>query len=323
MRFASFRADGQDRIGFQGADGLLYDLTNIAPSARAGFDPAAFTDMVKLIEAGPKALEIVQAAAADGLSASAAFQLDVIQWYAPLRKPSKIVCIPNNNTAFSETIIKRPKTTSFFLKTHSSIVAHNEPIVLLPEHGLTYPEPELAVVIGKTASKIKAVNAFDYIFGYTIFNDVTSASLREEDTFFYREAMPDGQGGFKMVESYTSYSGRYKSSDTFGPMGPWLVSKDEISNPNDLNVSCSIAGKLLYSDNTKNMTYHIPELLSVVTRYTTLYAGDVMSIGTASAPGGEEGEVPLSSTDIHRLGGPVLITIEKIGELSNPVTLQE
>jgi 2-keto-4-pentenoate hydratase/2-oxohepta-3-ene-1,7-dioic acid hydratase in catechol pathway len=134
-------------------------------------------------------------------------------------------------------------------------VGHNEPIVLHPEHGLTYPEPELALVIGKTASGIKAADAFDYIFGYTILNDVTSASLREEDTFFYREAMPDGNGGFKMVESYTSYSGRYKSSDTFAPLGPWLVTKDEISNPNDLNVSCSIGGKLMYSDNTKNMTF--------------------------------------------------------------------
>lgn len=326
MKLASFRAAGVDRIGFVDEVGRVHDLAEVAAS-KGGAASGAVTsgDMQALIEAGPKALEEVatlrRSLNGNGY-AGKGYAADEITWQPPVRKPSKITCVPNNNTAFSETIMKRPKSTTFFLKSYSSLVGNGGSIVLYPDYGLTYSEPELAVVIGRTASRIKAKDAYDYVFGYTIHNDVTSASLREEDTFHYREAMPDGKGGLKMIESYTSYSGRYKSADTFAPLGPWLVTRDEIADPHNLDVSIHVGGKLLFSDNTKNLTYYVPEVLEVISRYTTLLPGDVVSMGTASAPGGEEGEVPLASTDIHRLGGPVRITIAGLGELSNPVDIR-
>jgi 2-keto-4-pentenoate hydratase/2-oxohepta-3-ene-1,7-dioic acid hydratase in catechol pathway len=326
MRLASFHAAGRDRIGVVCGNGRLHDFNDAAAQlGETGVDAAALTDMQALIEAGPRATDLVAKVAdaiESGRLAHASFRPDEVRWHPPVRKPSKLACVPNNNTAFSETIIKRPKTTTFFVKPYSALVGHNEPIVLYPDYGITYPEPEIAVIIGRTATRIRAEDAHKHVFGYAIHNDVTSASLREEDTFHYREAMPDGAGAFKMVESYASYSGRYKSSDTFSPLGPWLVTSDEITDPHALDVECYIGDTLLYRDNTKNLTYYMPEILEVISRYQTLFPGDVVSMGTASDPGGEQGDVPQSSTDMHKLGGPVRITIAGLGELSNPVEVR-
>ncbi|WP_413991171.1 fumarylacetoacetate hydrolase family protein [Labrys okinawensis] len=326
MKLASFHGGGRDRVGLVDRQGRLHDAEQaVAATGRSGPDAAIFRDMQSVIEAGPPAFEALARASelveADA-NTGAVFASDQVRWHPPVRKPSKLACVPNNNTAFSDTIIKRPKTTTFFVKPYSALVGHNEPIVLYPDYGITYPEPEIAVIIGRTATRIREENAYDHVFGYTIHNDVTSATLREEDTFHYREAMPDGKGGFKMVESHASYSGRYKSADTFSPLGPWLVTRDEIPDPHALDVECFIGDTLLYRDNTRNLTYYLPEILAVISRYQTLFPGDIVSLGTASDPGGEEGEVPQSSTDMNRLGGPARISIKGLGELSNPVDIR-
>jgi 2-keto-4-pentenoate hydratase/2-oxohepta-3-ene-1,7-dioic acid hydratase in catechol pathway len=324
MKLASINHEGRDRVAFLDGHGRLRDAEqSVAATGSAGVELSVFGDMQSLIEAGPRALEALRRAAANAEeSVEASLAPDQVRWRPPVRKPSKLACIPNNNTAFSETIIKRPKTTTFFVKPYSALVGHNEPIVLYPDYGISYPEPEIAVIVGKTATRIRAEDAYDHVFGYAIHNDVTSASLREEDTFHYREAMPDGKGGFKMVESYASYSGRYKSADTFSPLGPYLVTRDEIADPHALDVQCFIGESLLYSDNTRNLTYFLPEIFAVISRYQTLFPGDIVSLGTASDPGGEQGAVPQSATDMNRLGGPVRITISGLGELSNPVDIR-
>jgi len=229
-----------------------------------------------------------------------------------------MLCVANNNTAFQDTIMKGPKTPAFFVKSTAALTGHKQPIQIRRGYGVTYPEPEIGVVIARKVKDIAPSEVEDAVFGYTIHNDVTSASMRETDTFHYREAMVRGDTT-QIVESHASYCGRYKSSDTFGPQGPWIVTKDELPSPHGLKVECWIAGALWYTDNTKNLTHLMPAVISFMSHYQTLYPGDIVSLGTAADPGGETGDKPQVATDLNKLGGPVLVTIEGIGTLENEV----
>lgn len=168
-----------------------------------------------------------------------------------------------------------------FIKPASALVGHFAAIECRPEYGRVHPE--LAVVTGKTAKQIRAADAYEYVFGYTMHNDITPPTMRGEDTFHYRAIHPKG-GDHKEIEyvdSWVNYLGRYKGSDTFGPMGPWLVTRDEIANPHNLRVSCAHKGEVVTEDNTENLFYKIPEVLAFLSHYMTLWSDDIVSMGTA------------------------------------------
>jgi 2-keto-4-pentenoate hydratase/2-oxohepta-3-ene-1,7-dioic acid hydratase in catechol pathway len=157
------------------------------------------------------------------------------------------------------------------------------------------------------------------VFGYSIFNDITSPDMRIEDTFQYGAIHPKDGDPTKVdyVDSFVSYSGRYKGSDTFACMGPYLVTKDEVSDPHDLTVQCHHKGRLITEDNTINLLYKTPRVVSFISHYMTLEPGDVVCLGTAlkqSANGGA-----IQNIDLNRLGGPVSVTITGLGTLNNIV----
>jgi 2-keto-4-pentenoate hydratase/2-oxohepta-3-ene-1,7-dioic acid hydratase in catechol pathway len=197
-------------------------------------------------------------------------------------------------------------------------VGHNGAIECKPQYGRVHPEPELAVIIGKTAKNVKAADAYDYVFGYTVHNDITSPTMRSEDTFHYRAIHPKGESqDVEYVDTWVSYPGRYKCADTFACMGPWVVTKDEIPDPHALRVSCYHKDQLVTEDNTENLFYKTPEVIEFLSGYLTLEPGDIVSLGTAlkkSAKGGA-----IQNIDLNKLGGPVSVTIEKIGTLVNTV----
>ena len=123
------------------------------------------------------------------------------------------------------------------------------------------------------------------------------------------------------MDTWTSYPGRYKGSDSFSPMGPWLVTRDEIADPHALTVSCLHKGELVTEDSTGNLFYKVPEVLAFLSRYMTLEPGDIVSMGTAlkrSAPGSRA----VQNVELDKLGGPVSVRISGIGELTNPVVLR-
>jgi 2-keto-4-pentenoate hydratase/2-oxohepta-3-ene-1,7-dioic acid hydratase in catechol pathway len=143
--------------------------------------------------------------------------------------------------------------------------------------------------------------------------------MREEDTFHYRAIHPKGGNSAEVeyVDTWVSYSGRYKGADTFACMGPWLVTKDEIADPHNLAVSCHHQGRLITEDNTANLFFKTAEVIAFLSGYMTLYPGDIVSMGTAlkkSAKGGA-----IQNVDLSKLGGPVSVTIEGLGTLSNGV----
>jgi 2-keto-4-pentenoate hydratase/2-oxohepta-3-ene-1,7-dioic acid hydratase in catechol pathway len=323
MKLASFRAADTDRIGVVLDGGDLLDLSEALRNSGVPERNVPRT-MLELIENESVTSKILRAAVDHAIANPAAaqrFTPDKVTWHPPIRRPSKICCLALNNSANSDRILRGPKHPAMFTKPASSLVGHGGAIECKPQYGRTHPEPELAVIIGRTAKSIRAAEAYNYVFGYTIHNDITSPTMRGEDTFHYRAIHPKGDDPTQIeyVDSWVSYPGRYKCADTFACMGPWLVTRDEIPDPHVLGVRCLHKDRLVTADTTANLTHKVPEVLAFLSEYLTLWPGDIVSMGTALAksPGGAGGAV--QNIDLNRLGGPVTVAIERIGTLTNAV----
>jgi len=320
MKVVSFFADGRERFGAL-FDGQVVDFTRDA-GAPSFASPRGIGSVLDLIEAGADGVALAENLLArhGNYSSSTIYSIDDITWRAPVLRPSKICCIAFNNTANSGRILRGPKHPALFTKPASALIGHLAAIECRPEYGRVHPEPELAVVIGRRAKDISAKDAYDHVFGYTIHNDITSPTMRDQDTFHYRAIHPKNEchREIEYVESWVSYPGRYKGSDTFACLGPWIVTKDEIPDPHALTVACFHRDVLITEDNTENLFYKVPELLEFISRYMTLEPGDIISMGTALRKSAQGGAV--QNIDLNRFGGPISVTIDKIGTLTNTVT---
>lgn len=217
------------------------------------------------------------------LEAAAAQQqgiaLDQVTFCPPMPRPGQLVCLAGN---YLEP--QKPERGLFnaFLKSPNSLVGHGGTVELAPAEATFFHfEPELALVIGKAASRIKAEDAMDHIFGYTQFMDVSARGL---------------PGGFFLGKSW----------HTFGPMGPLLLTKDEVPEPNNLGVQLWVNDEERHNISTKDMDRHLPELLAEVTNVLPLEPGDVVSTGTHHF-----GLKPVQDGDVIRLQiegfGPALV----------------
>ncbi|HWL45207.1 MAG TPA: fumarylacetoacetate hydrolase family protein [Ilumatobacter sp.] len=264
-------------------------------------------------------LDIIEnwAAAQPELGGGAPVDLATVTWRPPVTRPGKVICVALNNSANKDRIMSGPDHPATFIKPSSSLLGHGCAIELDPAWGRVHPEPELAVVIGTTGRHIPVERAYDHVFGYTIINDLTAPIMRGEDTFHYRAIHPDGDGGVRYVDSWVSYSGRYKGSDGFGPIGPWVVTRDEIPDPHALAIRCIHDGRLVTEDNTANLRFHVDAVVAFLSEYMTLEAGDIVAMGTALKASGSGGAV--QNVDLTVLGGVIEVEIEGIGTLSNPV----
>jgi len=327
MKLASFFVDGHDYVGAAIGTNQIVDLREAGSAAGLSTkDIAVLTDMGALIEAGAHGLQLAGSALRHAQAQPdkvRRFDIAQVRWHAPVRRPSKIVCLALNNSANADRIIKGPKHPATFIKGANALVGSGEAIVIKKSFGRCHPEPELAVVIGKRAKEIAAADAYNYVFGYTIHNDITSPTMRGEDTFHYRAIHPakDDPTRIEYVDSWVSYPGRYKGSDTFSPMGPWLVTRDDIADPHALAVWCKHKDETVTEDNTANLSNKLPEVLEFLSQYMTFLPGDILSLGTAvkrSTPGTRA----VQNVDLDKLGGPISVTIEQLGTLSNPVELR-
>lgn len=321
MKLASFRAANLDRIGVLLDEGDLIDLCSAL--RHYGVPEADLPrTLLELIESERVTLATVRAAVDCAIAAPRIverFAQSAVSWQPPVRRPSKICCLALNNSANSDRILRGPRHPAMFTKPASALVGHGGAIECKPQYGRTHPEPELAVVIGKIAKSIRAADAYDHVFGYTIHNDITSPTMRGEDTFQYRAIHPKGDdpGQIEYVDTWVSYPGRYKCTDTFACMGPWLVTRDEIPDPHALVVRCLHKERLVTEDTTANLTHKVPEVLAFLSDYLTLWPGDIVSMGTALAKSSGGGAI--QNVDLNKLGGPVSVSIERIGTLTNSV----
>jgi 2-keto-4-pentenoate hydratase/2-oxohepta-3-ene-1,7-dioic acid hydratase in catechol pathway len=324
MKVASFFAAGRERFGVWTEAGLIDCSRAGATTATASSpEPTRPDSVLELIEAGEAGLagvETLLLRARQSPHEVEVFAADAVLWRAPVLRPSKVCCVAFNNSANSGRILSGPEHPALFTKPASALVGHLGAIECRREYGRVHPEPELAVVIGKRAKNITAAAAYQHVFGYTIHNDITSPTMRNEDTFHYRAIHPrDGDHReIEYVESWVSYPGRYKGSDTFACVGPWIVTKDEIPDPHALQVTCRHGDTLVTDDNTENFFFKVPELLQFISRYMTLEPGDIVSLGTALRKSAQGSAV--QNIDLNRLGGPISITIDGIGTLTNTVS---
>ncbi|MCO5091666.1 fumarylacetoacetate hydrolase family protein [Bosea sp. (in: a-proteobacteria)] len=323
MKIASVRVDEQDALAIEGPNGQIVSVPEAQRILDGAIAPWAY-DMVELIGAGPAAIEAlarIHAALCANAAAVPAIDPARVQWHPPVRKPSKICCLALNNSANADRIMSGPSHPAVFVKAANALIGHGEAIVVKKHYGRVHPEPELAVIIGKMAKDITPAEALDHVFGYTVHNDITSPTMRREDTFHYRAIHPknDGTNAIEYVDSYVSYSGRYKGSDTFSPMGPWIALRQDVPDPHALDIQCAHKGELVTEDNTQNLTHKVPEVIAFISSYMTLLPGDIVSMGTALKRVGGTGKA-VQNVDLHVLGGPVSVSIEGIGTLSSPVT---
>ena len=323
MKLASIQHKSREFVVSIVDENSLVDVNDLLQHySPAGAKGLAATDMIDLIERGAvllpalaAALEVFRTRGEPSHRIAAA----EVTWRPPVRRPGKICGVAMNNSASNARKISAPSHPAFFLKPASCLVGHLQPIRIHDYYGSTHPEPELAAIIGRRVRAVPVEQALDAVFGYTIFNDITSNGMRAEDLFHYYAlyASKENPEKTERVEQHLSYAGRYKGSDTFGPMGPWLVTRDEVRDPNDLDVTCHVAGELVAEDSTRYFNYNVAEVLAFISRFQTLEPGDVISLGTAFKAG--TGRKSIHTANLAKTAGPVTVTITGLGTLSNPV----
>ncbi len=202
---------------------------------------------------------------------------------APTARPSKIVCIGLNYAKHAkETNAPIPAEPIIFFKSTTAFVGPYDNVTIPKNSVKTDWEVELAFVMEKKASYVEIDEAMDYVAGYTLHNDVSEREFQLE------------RGG-------TWDKG--KGCDTFAPMGPWLVTKDEISNPHNLRLWLTLNGKTMQDSNTDDLIFNIPYLVSYISQFMTLLPGDIVSTGTPAGVGlGFTPNVYLKDGDIVELG---------------------
>ena len=310
MRFASFRFNGRDSYGVALADNEIVDIRATAEDC-----PDELIDLLRIGDAG----RALAARILDDPPEAATISIDDIKWYPPIRQPGKICGVAMNNSASNERKISAPEHPAFFLKPASCLIGHKQAVEIRSYYGSVHPEPELAVVIGSNTRDVNASEATQHIFGYTIFDDITGNGMRSEDLFQYYALYASDSDPNKLErrEQHLSYAGRYKGTDSFGVMGPWLVTRDEIPDPDNLAVTCSVGGQVVAQDNTRFYNYKVAEIVSFISQFQTLQPGDVISCGTAFKPSADRRSI--HHANLQRVGGPIEISIEGLGTQENPV----
>lgn len=213
---------------------------------------------------------------------------------SPIARPSKLVCIGLNYAKHAqETNAQIPQEPILFFKSTTSIIGPNDEIMLPKDSLKTDWEVELALVIGKKASYVSKEEALDYVAGYVLHNDVSERAFQLE------------RGG---------QWAKGKGCDTFAPLGPWLVTKDEIQNPNNLRLWLKLNGKTMQDGNTDDFIFDIAHVVSYLSEFMTLLPGDVISTGTPHGVGlGFNPPIYLKAGDVVELG------IDGLGESKQTV----
>jgi 2-keto-4-pentenoate hydratase/2-oxohepta-3-ene-1,7-dioic acid hydratase in catechol pathway len=214
--------------------------------------------------------------------------------YGPcVQSPEKIICVGLNYINHAEeSKMAVPTSPILFSKFNNALAGHKE-VVYLPEDAEKFDyEAELLIVIGKTAKNVGEEDALSYVFGYSIGNDLSARDLQ-----------------FRTGQWLLG-----KTSDGFAPVGPYLVTADEIPNPSNLEVKCEVNGELRQSANTKDMIFSCATIISYASRYMTLKPGDIIFSGT---PDGVILGYPESEQHWLKSGDEITVSIEKIGTLTN------
>lgn len=277
MKLLRFGPKGEERPGLLDAAGRIRDLSDRLPDITP--ETLVSDRLARLSGMDPEEFPAVGGSPRLG---------------APVAGVGKIVAIGLNYADHAaEAGMALPEEPIIFTKAITSLSGPTDPVVLPKGSQKGDWEAELAVVIGKRAQYVEEADAAGYIAGYAVLNDVSERAFQLETT---------GQ----WVKG--------KSFDTFAPFGPWLVTPDEVPDPQNLKIWCEVSGQMMQDGNTKTMVFNVFNLVSVVSRYMTLMPGDIIATGTP--PGVGLGMKPprfLKAGDVMRVG------IEGLGEQKTEV----
>ncbi|RVT51303.1 fumarylacetoacetate hydrolase family protein [Rubrivivax albus] len=266
MKLIRFGAAGHERPGLIDAQGVLRDLSgHVRDIDGTALQPASLQALAAL---DPATLPVVDAQVRLG---------------CPVAAIGKIVCVGLNYADHAaESGQAVPSEPVLFLKATTSITGPNDPVTIPRDSVKTDWEVELGVVIGRRASYVEQAEALSYVAGYTVVNDVSEREYQLE------------RGG---------QWDKGKGCDSFSPIGPWLVTRDEVPDPQALDMWLDVNGRRFQNGNTRTMVFDVAELVSYISRFMTLMPGDVISTGTPPGVGlGQKPPVYLRPGDDMRLG---------------------
>ncbi len=258
--------------------------TNVAPLASIGY-----SNVRAFLDGGNEAFRMAEQFAGSG---AAGPPLADVRLHAPVPDPGKFICIGLNYRDHAiESGMDIPAIPTVFTKYGNAVCGPGDPIILPSVSSQVDYEAEFAFVIGRRAKHAKAAQWKDYVFGYTCVHDVSARD--------YQLATTQWTIG--------------KTFDNFGPMGPWLVSKDEVPDPHDLRIQLTLNGRTLQDSNTKQLVFDIGALLEYLSTVMTLNPGDIISTGTPPGVG-----MARKPPVYLQPGDTCTVSIEGIGDLTNP-----
>ncbi|MET1029488.1 fumarylacetoacetate hydrolase family protein [Domibacillus tundrae] len=284
MKWMSFKHDGKEKYGIylreEQAVAVVSDENDVPPTLVAAIEEGQFLESIP-----------------NNLKRLPRVDETTIEWLSPIPRPLKnVMCVGKN---YRDHAIEMggeasvPEHPMIFTKAPTAVSAHQAPIPAYESltDALDY-EGELAVIIGKKGKEIARAEALDYIFGYTVLNDVTARDLQSRHKQFFIG----------------------KSLDGTCPMGPWIVSKDEIGDPHTLAIETKVNGETRQKSNTSQFIFPIDEIIHVLSKGMTLEPGDIIATGTPAGVG-----FAMEPKGTLQAGDTVDITIEGVGTLSNTV----
>ncbi len=283
MRLVTFTHQGQRRLGARSGDSII-DLS--------AADPSIPSTMKEFLEAGDNAISRARAIIDSGTHAISATDVTI---HAPIDNPEKIICIGLNYADHAaESSMPIPDEPIVFSKYASSIIGPDENIVAPSASSQVDYEVELVVVIGKSGRNISEEDALNHVAGYMVGHDVSARD--------YQLEKPSAQ--WMMGKTF----------DTFAPIGPDLVTTDDVPDPHNLGIRCILNGKTVQDSNTSQLIFDVPKLIAYLTHVFTLAPGDLIFTGTPHGVGmGREPQLWLKH------GDRVICEIDGLGRLENPV----
>ncbi|MFC5703880.1 fumarylacetoacetate hydrolase family protein [Cohnella faecalis] len=293
MKLLTFIYNGEYRMGVRTERGIL-DV-EAAVAALAPEEADIPTTVRRVLSGGDKAFASLRRFV-DELQNNAAPYLkdeETITWGPAVTDPGKIICIGLNYRRHAEeTNNPLPAYPILFNKFANTLNGHGHEVPLPRTSQQVDYEAELAIIIGKTAKYVGEEEALDYVFGYAAANDLSARDLQLR----------------------TSQWLAGKSCDYFSPIGPYLVSKDEVGDPNQLDISCTVNGQIRQSSNTSDMIFDCKQIVSYVSQCMTLSPGDILLTGT---PEGVVMGYPKEKQIYLQPGDVVTVSIEKLGSITN------
>ncbi|TFE29492.1 fumarylacetoacetate hydrolase family protein [Cohnella luojiensis] len=293
MKLLTMIKEGKSTLGIKTDKGIV-DLEKALSVHPA--DGRVSTDVMSVIENGKEALASLQAYVdrlpTDG-NADYFVNEDDISWGPCVTRPSKIICVGLNYRKHAEeTNAPIPEFPILFNKFSNTLTGHMQDIAVPSVTKKMDYECELVIIIGKPTKAVSKEKALDHVFGYAVVNDLSARDLQLR----------------------TSQWMLGKVCDDFSPLGPYLVTADEVGNPNDLSMRTLVNGEIRQSSNTSDMIFYCDEIVSYISQHLTLVPGDIILTGT---PEGVVLGYPPEKQIYLKPGDEMTIEIEKLGRLTN------